>query len=80
MPQSIVLPAELDEVRHHLKSALDAQAALPPGFDFDHWLEEWLKRPQPALGGSRPTDLLTTPDGIESVRRVLGASISSAYQ
>ena len=79
MPPSAILPAELEEVRLHLKSALDTQGAVPPGFDFDQWFEEWLARPQPALGGSRPTDLLIDPDGIDSVRRALGAYISGAY-
>lgn len=80
MPQPIVLPAELEEVRRSLKSTLDGQAAIPSGFSFDHWFEEWLTQPQPVLGGSRPTDLLSTPVGIESVCRALGASISGAYQ
>lgn len=80
MAQSLVLPAELEEVRHSLESVLHAQAAMPSGFKFDLWLEEWLTRPHPALGGFRPTDLLATPEGIESVRRVLGAMISGAYQ
>ncbi|WP_371282367.1 antitoxin Xre/MbcA/ParS toxin-binding domain-containing protein [Dokdonella sp.] len=80
MPQSIALPEELEEVFRSLESALDAQGAIPFGFKFDHWRGEWLKRPQPALGGSRPTDLMITPDGIRSVRRVLGAIIGGAYQ
>ena len=61
-------------------TVLNAQQASPSEFNFDHWFEEWLKRPQPTLGNSRPSDLMNTPDGIESVRRVFGASIRGAYQ
>lgn len=80
MSKSMALPAEIEEARHSLQLALDAQGPTPLGFELDLWLREWLIRPQPALGGSRPTDLLATPEGIESVRRALGASISGAYQ
>ena len=80
MPQSIALPKELEEVFRSLESALEAQGATPLGFNFYHWLDEWLKLPQLALGGSRPTDLMITQDGMDSVRRVLGAIISGAYQ
>lgn len=80
MSKLMVLPAEIEEAKHGLRLALDAQGPMPPGFDLDHWFAEWLMRPQPALGGSQPTDLLATPEGIESVRRALGASMSGAYQ
>jgi hypothetical protein len=40
MAQSLVLPAELEEVRHSLESVLHAQAAMPSGFKFDLGLEE----------------------------------------
>ena len=53
---------------------------MQPESDLDQWIHEWLNLPQPALGGSRPVDLMTTPDGVESVRRALCALTSGAYQ
>lgn len=80
MPNSIVLPADLGVIKGILQSALDTQGKITAGFNLDQWLQEWLQRPKPALGGARPVELLNTPDGIEAVRRVLGAVISGAYQ
>lgn len=34
-----------------LQLALDAQGEMPGRFDLDQWLQDWLQRPQPALGG-----------------------------
>jgi len=73
----VAIRAELNET---LCSALDVQGGMPAGFNLDHRLKEWLGRPQPALGGARPVELLDTPDRIESVRRVLGVVISGACQ
>lgn len=50
------------------------------GFDVEKWVGQWIQRPQPALGGMAPADLLDTPSGRESVMRVLGAIQSGAYQ
>lgn len=47
-------------------------------FDTSRWLGKWIRKPQPALGGRRPEDLLDTPTGIETVMRVLGAIQSGA--
>jgi uncharacterized protein (DUF2384 family) len=44
------------------------------------WLGEWIERPQPSLGGSKPADLLATPTGAAVVERALGALVSGAYQ
>jgi len=73
-------PSALNDVKDRLQSALDAGGESPPEFDLDRWLEEWLELPQPALGGSRPIELLNSPEGLTSVRRALGALISGAYQ
>lgn len=43
------------------------------------WLGQWIERPQPALGGQRPADLMDTPTGMAMVSRVLGAVASGAY-
>jgi putative toxin-antitoxin system antitoxin component (TIGR02293 family) len=50
------------------------------GFDSAKWLGQWLERPQPALGGRKPADLIDTPTGVEIVTKLLGAIESGAYQ
>ncbi len=52
-----------------------AQSTHPDAADFDaaRWLGEWISKPQPALGGRRPEELLDTPTGLDAVMRVLGA-------
>lgn len=49
-------------------------------FDAARWLGRWIERPQPALGGRKPADLLDTPTGIQVVARLLGSIESGAYQ
>jgi putative toxin-antitoxin system antitoxin component (TIGR02293 family) len=49
-------------------------------FDATKWLGHWIERPQPALGGRKPADLLDTPTGAEVVARLLGSIESGAYQ
>lgn len=49
-------------------------------FDASKWLGQWIERPQPALGGRKPADLIDTPTGVEVVARLLGAIESGAYQ
>jgi putative toxin-antitoxin system antitoxin component (TIGR02293 family) len=49
-------------------------------FDATKWLGRWIERPQPALGGRKPADLLDTPTGVELVARLLGSIESGAYQ
>lgn len=48
--------------------------------DAAKWLGSWIERPQPALGGRRPADLLDTPTGADVVARLLGSIASGAYQ
>lgn len=59
---------------------LAAQSTHPDAAAFDTalWLGEWIRKPQPALGGRRPEDLLDTPTGQAAVMRVLGAMESGA--
>lgn len=80
MPANIPVPAKIEEVKREIQRLIEAQADCPPGFDIDLWLQEWLQTPQPALGGARPVELLSTEAGVESVRRVLGATVSGSYQ
>lgn len=49
-------------------------------FDAAKWLGAWIERPQPALGGRKPADLLDTPTGADVVTRLLGSVASGAYQ
>ena len=49
-------------------------------FDAAKWLGQWIERPQPALGGRKPADLLDTPTGVDVVARLLGSIESGAYQ
>lgn len=49
------------------------------GFDTATWLGQWLERPQPSLGGKKPSEFLDTPTGIAVVARLLGAIESGAY-
>ena len=57
-------------------------STAPEAKDFDaaKWLGQWLERPQPSLGGRRPSELLDTPTGLGVVTRLLGAIESGAYQ
>ena len=59
-----------------------SHSTSPEAEDFDTatWLGQWIERPQPALGGRRPADLLDTPTGYEVVARLLGSIESGAFQ
>ncbi|MGS0753661.1 antitoxin Xre/MbcA/ParS toxin-binding domain-containing protein [Roseateles sp. GG27B] len=58
----------------------DSTASEAESFDAVRWLGQWIERPQPALGGRKPSDLLDTPTGVDIVARLLGALQSGAYQ
>ena len=58
----------------------NSTAAEAKDFDAARWLGQWIERPQPALGGRKPADLIGTPTGVEVVVRLLGAIESGAYQ
>ncbi len=77
--QSVVGVLELiNRVEDMLAAERDNPEAQ--GFDVEKWVGEWIQRPQPALGGLAPAELMDTPTGRESVMRVLGALQSGAYQ
>jgi putative toxin-antitoxin system antitoxin component (TIGR02293 family) len=61
------------------QSIVDSSTADVRDFDVAKWLGQWIERPQPALGGKKPAELLDTPTGVEIVSRVLGAVESGAY-
>jgi putative toxin-antitoxin system antitoxin component (TIGR02293 family) len=58
----------------------DSTAPEAKDFDSAKWLGHWIERPQPALGGRKPADLLDTPTGVEVVARLLGSIRSGAFQ
>src|SRR6185436_12943564 len=43
----------------------NSTAAQAKDFDSAKWLGQWLERPQPALGGRKPADIIDTPTGLE---------------
>ena len=47
--------------------------------DVEAWLEEWLASPAPALGGRAPSEMLDTPDGFDTVRRLLLSHQAATY-
>lgn len=57
----------------------DSTADEAKEFDVVRWLGQWIEQPQPALGGSKPSEYLDTPTGVELVCKVLGAMRSGAY-
>lgn len=57
-------------------STADGAAAI----DVNQWLARWLERPQPALGGLRPAEVLDTSEGLSQVERLLGSIESGAFQ
>ena len=74
--QAVLGLAELVNLAEDL---VDPKARDAAGFDAGRWVGEWIQRPQPALGGRKPADLMDTPTGRDSVKRVLGALGSGAY-
>jgi uncharacterized protein (DUF2384 family) len=77
--QSVVgLMDLINKVDEMLSAEKDNEAART--FDVEKWVGEWIQRPQPALGGMAPAQLMDTPSGRASVMRVLGAIQSGAYQ
>lgn len=58
----------------------NSTAPQAQGFDSAKWLGQWLEKPQAALGGRKPAELIDTPTGLEVVAKLLGAIESGAYQ
>ena len=51
----------------------------PAEFDARAWMARWLTEPLPALGGSRPADLMDTMEGQSLVAAALAKIQSGAY-
>lgn len=56
-----------------------AMAGDALAFDAEAWVRVWIETPVPALGGRRPVEVLSTPDGRDTVFGVLGAMESGAF-
>lgn len=59
--------------------AMIEESGNPACFDATRWVERWLDRPLPALGGQRPTELMDTPDGRTLVHDIVARMQSGAY-
>ncbi|MDO3615384.1 DUF2384 domain-containing protein [Ralstonia pseudosolanacearum] len=55
------------------------ESGNPEGFDAAHWVAQWIERPNAALGGRRPAELMDTVAGQELVGAVLAKMQSGAY-
>lgn len=55
------------------------ESGEPTGFDARSWLDRWLTGRVPALGDRRPLDVLSEPDGLEVVSRLLLRAQSGAF-
>jgi len=51
----------------------------PAGFDPAKWVSAWLDRPQAALGGKRPAELMDTSEGRGIVSGLIAQMQSGAY-
>nr|WP_294547314.1 antitoxin Xre-like helix-turn-helix domain-containing protein [uncultured Rhodopila sp.] len=51
----------------------------PAGFDARAWMARWLSEPLPALGGTRPADMMDTMEGQGLVSAALAKIQSGAY-
>lgn len=59
--------------------AIIEESGDPKGFDARAWISNWLREPLPALGGSRPLDMLDTMEGQALVSNALARVQSGAY-
>ena len=59
--------------------AMVRESGNSEGFDAAKWVAAWLDRPQPALGGKRPADLMDTADGRGIVADLVARMQSGAY-
>jgi len=60
-------------------STMVKESGNPEGFDAAKWVAAWLERPQPALGGKRPAELMDTADGRSIVSDLIARMQSGAY-
>lgn len=59
--------------------AMVAESGNPEGFDAERWVGEWLEKPQRALDGRKPAELMNTVQGQQIVSGLLAKAQSGAY-
>ncbi len=79
-------PFSLEEARRAGTARLIVQVQTmikesgnPEHFDAAKWVDRWLHRPLPALGGQKPLELMGTPDGRALVHDIVSRMQSGAY-
>lgn len=55
------------------------ESGNPNGFDAAKWFGRWIERPEAALAGRKPADLMDSSDGREAISRLLAQMQSGAY-
>jgi hypothetical protein len=55
------------------------ESGNPNAFDAERWVQGWLQKPLPVLGGKRPVQYMSTQEGRELVGRLLAMAQSGAY-
>lgn len=71
-----VAPHDFNELLGIINGMIDSP---PSSWNARAWLNQWLFRPVPALGGETPSKMLNLPGGKERVRKVLLCMGSGAY-
>lgn len=72
---------KFEHLLNHLRESIGENKYGPMlGFNSRRWLMNWMDRPQPALGGKKPKEMMKTEEGFRAVAKLLGASVSGAYQ
>lgn len=72
--------AEVIDTLVALVQRMVAESGNPIGFDARQWLNRWLHKPVPALGGRLPVEFLYTTDGVARIMGILASMQTGAYQ
>jgi len=70
---------KVKQLTNMAESLVDPSADGAESFDALKWINSWIHRKQPCLGGYTPFEVMRTDPGFEEVKRVLGAVFSGAY-
>jgi uncharacterized protein (DUF2384 family) len=55
------------------------ESGEPRGFDAREWVLHWIEVPQPALGGKRPRELMSTTQGRQLVSDLIARQQAGTY-
>lgn len=55
------------------------ESGTPEAFDAAEWVADWIERPLPALGGTKPADYFDTMSGQQLISRLLAQMQSGAF-